>query len=106
MIVEGNFLADLATPEFERLADRFPHSVLQTHCRAAPDALYKRNQDRAAERRPGHADRERLANIRELLEPDRYLLRLRGELITLDTTSFDELDYAVVRRVVTAHLSG
>lgn len=105
VIVEGNFLADQATPEFERLAGRFPTDVLQIHCRAPADVLYQRYEKRSAVRHPGHADGERLADVGQLLEPDRYLLGLLGEPITVDTTSFDDLDYDVVRRAVAAHLS-
>jgi predicted kinase len=104
-LVEGNFRADDRSREFERLAKRFEFAPLQIHCRAPVDVLYARYQRRVADRHVGHADAERLGEIREFLDPDRYLLRLPGTLITLDTTPSEGFDYAAIRDAVAAHLA-
>jgi len=106
-IVEGNFHADYGSREFDRLAERFDFATLQIHCWAPVDVLYTRYEVRADSRHIGHVDKERLADIRELLDSDRYLLRLPGELIMLESTSSSGADYeaahvAVERLLATA----
>jgi predicted kinase len=103
-VIEGNFSAEYASREISALASRADFAVLQIHCHAPTDLLYDRYAQRVSARHRGHADDERLTDIREQLDPERYLLPVEGGLISLDTSSFERLDYDAIRSAVEAHL--
>jgi predicted kinase len=104
--VEANFNSAAANPRFQDLHERYSFSSLQLHCAAPVDVLFDRYETRIQERHVGHADNERLGDMRPLLDPARYLLDLSGTTITIDTTSFDHFDYEPIRLAVEHHLSG
>jgi len=103
-LVEGNFDADHGAAELTRLRRRFGFKALQLHCRAPAEVLYQRYERRITDRHPGHVDKQRLADIREHLDPDRYLLPLPDDLLIVDTTSFDSLDYSPIHEALRHHL--
>ena len=52
------------------------------------------------------APQERLSDIRELLEPDVYLLALpEDDLITFDTTLFDGFEYTAIQQALQGHIA-
>lgn len=104
-LFEGNFSADYASERLIGLAQRFEFATLQIHCFAPVDLLYGRYQQRIHNRHPGHADAERLADIRDVFDPGRYLLAIPGDLISVDTTSFDRVEYEEIRVAAMNHLA-
>lgn len=104
-LFEGNFSADHAGERLIGLARRFEFTTLQIHCFAPVDLLYSRYQERIHNRHPGHADADRLAEIRAVLDPGRYLLAIPGDLISVDTTSFDQVEYDEIRMTAMNHLA-
>jgi predicted kinase len=103
-LVEGNFSADPDSGHLARLTERFGVALLQIHCHAPVELLYARYEARIAERHPGHTDAERLPGLREALDPDLSLLAIPGRLISVDTSSFGELDYEELRAAIGEHL--
>ncbi len=104
-LFEGNFSAEHSTTRLAELSERYEFAALQVHCFAAADLLYSRYRDRIAERHPGHADTERLADTREVFDSARYLLAIPGNLISIDTTSFDKVEYQRIRDAALTHLT-
>jgi predicted kinase len=105
-LLEGNFSSEHGPAHLARLEDKFDLATLQIHCAAPIDVLYARYSERIDNRHPGHADAERLADIRPLLDPDLYLLRRSGDLIRVETSSFETVDYESIKRAVGNHLTG
>lgn len=82
LLLEANFVAGAAEPEFARLP---PHRLVQVHCTAPEDVLMDRYL--ARDRHPGHHDRLRAEEIRAAIRSGRHdPLALDAELIELDTT--------------------
>ena len=104
-LLEGNFSSEHGTVHLARLANRLDLATLQIHCAAPIDLLYARYAERIDGRHPGHADTERLADIRPLLNPDLYLLRISGDLIHVETSSFESVDYESIKKAVDLHLA-
>jgi predicted kinase len=104
-IVEVNFGGQWAEERFRGLADRYEIAALQIHCFAAPHILRERYSRRSAARHPDHMDRSRLVNADELLKPERYVLRISGDLIRADTSSIPDPGLlAEIRQAVAEHL--
>jgi predicted kinase len=100
VLVEGNFSAVDADPHLRRLGETFAFTALQVHCFAPVDVLYERYEARIGERHPGHTDAARLPGLRDVLEPDLYLLTFPQRSISIDTTSFGETDYGALREQI------
>jgi predicted kinase len=92
-LFEGNFSAEHGTARLSQLVDRFEFAVLQLHCVAPIDALYRRYRERIDERHPGHVDAERVTDSQHLFDSARYLLTVPGDSLTVDTTSFGRPEY-------------
>jgi predicted kinase len=103
VIVEGNFRAEHGNGQFGRLKRQLGFTSLQIHCLADTNVLRERYGRRVRERHPKHA--ESASEVDAKLDPGRYLLELPGELMVLDTTSFEKVDYGAVRRAVEQHLA-
>ena len=104
VLVEGNFARESGQAELSRLAQLYDARALQVHCSAPIEVLYRRYEQRIGERHPGHTDAERLPTIRQRLDPALYLLPLHGPLVSVDTTSFEAVDYQSIREAVRVHL--
>jgi hypothetical protein len=74
---------------------------VQIHCHAPTDLLERRYRERIGERHPGHADADRVADAGELFAADRYLLTVPGDLVSVDTSSFDRVDYGRILAAAT-----
>ncbi|MBA2528320.1 MAG: ATP-binding protein [Pyrinomonadaceae bacterium] len=103
-VFEGNFSAGHGSARLSGLAQRFDFGLLQVHCFASVDLLLGRYQQRIRYRHPGHADAERVDDARIVFEPSRYLLDIPGELVNVDTSSFDRVEYASIRGAALNHI--
>ncbi len=103
VIVESNFRADREGGSFEDLIARYHPRIVQVLCETAPDVAYERFKRRAesGERHPGHIDQVTIAAIEEQLRPGTWEpLPLEGEVIRVDLTDFEKVDYeGVVERI-------
>jgi predicted kinase len=104
VLIEGNFSAEYGNERFTLLAQRFAFAPIQIHCFAPVEVLYERYEARIGDRHPGHTDAERLPGLREVLDPDLYLLALPGPLLRVETSSFEQIDYAGLRATIDEHL--
>jgi predicted kinase len=93
--VECNFWPPDDNEHFKAIASRVPHSVVQVLCWAPGEELVSRFLGRTGLRHPGHGDQVLLAEIQKnLLQGKAQPLDVGGELIELETTWIDEVDYA------------
>jgi hypothetical protein len=107
LIAESNFHPDAAGPAFVSLLNKYAFDVVQILCTTATPVLLKRFEQRAAsgERHPGHVEQQSLDEFRTLLanaatEP----IPIEGELIKLDTTDLDHVDFASITRQVRRYI--
>lgn len=103
IVVESNFAPSLSAGDFRQLAARYPFAPIQIYCGASDEVLLARHRERATsgERHPGHVDHLNEDEFRESLTADRYRpLDIGGELLEVDTSDFEALDYpALLARV-------
>jgi predicted kinase len=107
-IVESNFKAQIDAPKFLALKDRYPFYPFQIFCRADGAVLLERFRLRSKSgiRHPGHVDHLNDAEFqRVFLAGDEAPLPLGGELLTVDTTDFDSIDYAGIAATLAATIS-
>ncbi len=95
-IVECNFTAAIAAPEFLALRERFPYRPVEIVCRCDGQVLVERFKRRAeaGARHPGHVDHQTYVELESRLrrgtsEP----LHIGGHVIVLDTTDWSAVDY-------------
>ena len=106
VIVEANFAADDACPAFQALEERHPINPLEFHCTAGDEVLLARYEARAGARHPGHVDMQKKPVIEAALAAGRYrpLGLGSGDVVIVDTTSFDGLDVDVLVSAARDHL--
>jgi predicted kinase len=105
VIVESNFDAQAAAPPLRRLQAKYGALLIQIHCQATLETLMQRwkNRAEAGTRHPGHVDAATLEELKQLvLNSPTVRLEIGGEVIEVDTTDFQRLDYGAVRRRVEA----
>jgi predicted kinase len=96
LVVESNFDPTFATPRFRALQARYPFLLIQVHCKADGEVLFRRFQARSesSERHPGHVDQQNYAEFeRVLLAGISESLPLDGPVLEIDTTEFQAIDY-------------
>ena len=108
VVVEGTFGPEISNAEFAALHARWPFDALHLYCWAPDEILLRRCEARAPERHPGHVDASIIDEVRDQLAAGRWQpLQLPGELLTVDTRSFEALDFeAIVSRVGRHLISG
>ena len=102
VVIEGNFDAVYCSSELRVILDRFGPSSLQLFSHAPVDVLFARYANR--QRHPGHADADRLEEIRERLLSDQYRLELAGATVLVDTTTDERVNYDAIRAAVAEFL--
>ena len=97
VVVEGTFGPESANGEFADLHARWPFAALQLFCWAPDEILLERAEARAPERHPGHVEAASIEELRTQLAAGRWQpLQLPGDLLTVDTTSFETLDVEAI----------
>jgi predicted kinase len=105
-IIESNFHPDADTPRIRALLRSNGARALQVYCRARPEVVWQRFLARGGQRHPGHGDPLYLEEFRRILQaPVPPALDLEAEVIEIDTTDFQAIDYARLRRAVQGALS-
>jgi predicted kinase len=107
VVLECNFVTDMATERFREIAKRHPFRAVQIVCTADPATLERRYTDRAAEgkRHPGHHDSSQSTTPEQWLERHGPL-DLDGIAINVDTTVPDRVDYDAILSKVRQAMTG
>ena len=103
LIVESNFKPDIDTAKFLDLAERMPFRPCQILLQADGEVLLERFKHRAESglRHPGHVDHLTLEELQPVLFRGREdPLRIGGQVIQVDTTDFDAIDYSGLYRTL------
>jgi predicted kinase len=108
VVVEGTFGPETANGEFAALHARWPFDALQLFLWAPDGILMQRAEMRAPDRHPGHVEASALDEMRGQLAARRWQpLQLPGELLAIDTSSFESFDTeAIVARARRHLMSG
>ncbi len=97
LIVECNFDNENATPRFRALQDKYKFEPFQIFCHAPDEILTERFRSRWASgtRHPGHVDDQIDATqFSAILKRYQEPLNIGGAVVKIDTTNFDDIDYA------------
>lgn len=100
LILESNYMSNLASPYFTALQQRYAFRCVQVVCQTEPDVLTERAHKRGLTdtRHPGHNDRvsasaHRENNIARIQNGEDQPLEIPDSLvITVDTTDFSIVD--------------
>lgn len=109
LIVESNFSPPQAGPAFQAIRRSYPFAAIQYLCHTDGPVLLARFKQRAESgaRHPGHVDRLNYAEFEPLLLQGRLQpVDLDCELVEVDTTDFDRLDYPALFEPVATALAG
>ena len=109
LVVESNFHTRYDLPRFKRLAGRCPHRLVQVYCSASDEAIDSRYRSRGASgsRHPAHFDGANVERLRQGLAEGIWVpLKVRGTLITVDTSSFEAVKAGEVAAEIEAVMSG
>lgn len=94
IIIECNFVAQFDSPRIQEIAKLFPFTPIQVLCWAQGDELIHRFTHRTGTRHPGHNDQVLVDELKnELMKGKADPLDIGGELIEIDTTDIDAIDY-------------
>jgi predicted kinase len=105
VVVEGTFGPEISNAEFAALHERWPFNALQLYLWAPDEILASRYEARAPERHPGHVDASIVDEVRDGQAAGRWQpLQLPGELLKIDTRSFEALDIEAIVSLVGRHL--
>lgn len=96
LIVESNFLPELAKTDFINLAKKFPVKFFQIVCYANGQEIYRRFKERVdtGNRHPGHCDNVNIIEFKDrLLTGGKFPIDIPGEKVEIDTTDFSKVDF-------------
>lgn len=95
LVIESNFYAEYDSVRLNALIRKYEYTAVQIQCRTDSKVLFKRYMERAnsKDRHPGHFDLQYQHVEPALMEGRTELLKINGQLIELDTTDFDRIDY-------------
>lgn len=103
LVVESNFRRDESTPHFRRIQAKHDFIPVQIMCWAEGETLVARFRDRdsSGNRHPGHVDSTAIKDVDSELLVGRYdPLDLSGEVVEVETTHFDAIDFGnLVERI-------
>jgi hypothetical protein len=107
LVAESAFQAIYDAPRLEALKQRYRVRVLEVFCRAAPEVLLARIQQRAqdGQRHPGHGEQAQAEELRaNLLKGTYQPLSKAGADLTVDTTDLAALEYQRLFQAISAAL--
>ncbi|HEX2911560.1 MAG TPA: AAA family ATPase [Chloroflexia bacterium] len=91
-VVESNFKPEVDTDRFSKVKQKYPFYPIQVQCVADGNVLLERFKTR--QRHPGHADQEIQDYLTPVLLKGRHdRLEIGGDLIEVDTTKFEDIDF-------------
>jgi predicted kinase len=108
LLLESNFDPAFATPRLLALQTQYPFQPVQIFCKAADEVRWQRFQQRAesGERHPGHVDHLNYAEFQVAVNPGGATpLTIGGQLIEVDTTDFQTIDYGGIMATLRAEIA-
>ncbi len=96
LVTESNFSDEHDSGQFNTLIRKYGYTALQLQCRTEGNVLLERYLSRTetGDRHPGHFDKYNYPNLKEILMKGYYEpLKIDGQLIEIDTTDFEKIDY-------------
>ena len=96
LIVESNFKAEFDTEKFLDLKKKYNYQPFQIQCKTDGQVLLERFKKRSlsGERHPGHVDNLTYEEFKpSLLKGKDEFLDIGGEVLEIDTTHFEAIDY-------------
>ena len=103
IVVESNFKPEYDSEKFRNLIIKYDITPLQIQCKTDGDILFARFKQRSEsdERHPGHVDSLNYAEFKPALLKGSYdPLEIGGEVIYLDTTDFNKIDYGSLYQII------
>jgi len=101
LVVESTFKAEADTARFLALEKQFDFEPIQIQCRTEGQVLLERFKARIGQRHPGHVDHEIYERLKPVLLQGKYApLGIGGQVIEVDTTDFQAIDYAGLLRTI------
>ena len=107
-VIEANFYPKYHTEGFLGLKRRYPFEPFQIHCRTDDAIRLQRFKERgeSGERHPGHLDHVLQEELTTMPESLWGVLDIGGQVVEVDTTDFDRVDYDSLFQAIGATLSG
>jgi len=99
VIIENNFKREFDAKPISEMLSKFGYQSLQIMCQCDGQVLFERFKKRSesSERHPGHNDTKNYEEFKEMLLRGKWdSLDIGGELLTLDTTDFENVDYNII----------
>jgi predicted kinase len=103
LIIENAFQLNFETEKFLALRKKYDFEPVQIYCDADDEILLQRFRTRveSGARHPGHVDGSNYDEFNAVLRSGKYgRLDIGGQLIELDTSNFDTLDYGALLKVL------
>lgn len=99
IIIESNFKKEFDTKPILEMLSKFGYQSLQIMCQCDGQILFERFKKRSesSERHPGHNDTKNYEEFKEMLLRGKLdPLEIDGEILTFDTTDFENVDYDTI----------
>ncbi|MEE8414545.1 MAG: hypothetical protein V3R96_08330, partial [Dehalococcoidales bacterium] len=106
-IIEANFKPDYDSEKLLYLVNKYAFMSFQVHCATRDDILLERYRVRgqSGSRHPGHFDQIAYSDLeKDLLKGYYKPLEIGGEIIHIDTTDFNKIDYDSLYNRIPAYL--
>lgn len=107
IIIESNFKREFDTKPISEMLSKFVYQSLQIMCQCDGQVLFERFKKRSEsfERHPGHNDTKNYEEFKEMLLRGKLdPLEIGGEILTFDTTDFENVDcdtiYEKIRQLI------
>jgi len=107
IIMDNSFDPGISNSRFQELKAEYQADSIQIVCNSDRETLFKRFKARAetGNRHPGHGDSDALNQLYEYLGDDKsQTLDIQGEVIEVDTTDFEKIDYQAILNQVKSFL--
>lgn len=103
IIAENAYYHELAAPRFKSIVQNTGVIFLEVYCKTDPEVRMKRfiERNENGERHPGHVDNAHYLRLKD--SEAVYAPVAVGDIIEVDTTVFDTIDYSdIIRRIRTS----
>lgn len=107
-IIESNFKAEFDSKKFLDLKKKYEYEPLQIVCKTDGEVLFERFKKRteSGERHPGHVDQLNYDEFKEIMLKGGYeSLLIGGEIIEVNTTDFESIDYEKILKNIADKLN-
>ena len=102
LVIESNFYAEHDSDKLNSLISKYGYVAVQVQCRTEGKVLFERYMERTSsgDRHPGHFDMQYRNIESALMKGYTEPLKIDGQLIELDTTDFETIDYEKLYEII------